>query len=141
VELAPLPSTGWEEIDVQHADLLRRSAELKACVEGRDAQGASAVLDGFVEATLVHFATEEELMSVSQYPDQAAHKGAHDLFVHDLYALASELADSGLSAAVEEWAVVRMPCWLGFHIQTNDAPLVRHLARNKSPRLPRPATS
>ena len=87
MEMVPQPVTGWEEIDSQHADLIGRAAELKARVEARDAAGACAVLEGFLEATLRHFATEEELMERSQYPERTAHKGAHDLFVCDLYAL------------------------------------------------------
>lgn len=141
MEMVPQPVTGWEEIDSQHADLIRRAAELKARVEARDAAGACAVLEGFLEATLRHFATEEELMERSQYPERTAHKGAHDLFVCDLYALASELAESGLGAVVEDWAVVRMPGWLAFHIQTNDQPLVRHLMRSRKAHASRSASS
>ena len=141
VDIAALPSTGWPEIDVQHADLLRRVAELRTCVLARDAAGASAVLEGLLEATVRHCTTEDELMERSQYPERVAHKGAHDFFIQDLCALAGELADTGLNAVVEEWAVVRVPEWLAFHIETNDAPLVRHLLRSRNFPIRRPVTS
>lgn len=95
------------------------------------------MLDEFIEGAVRHCAAEEELTERSQYPDRAAHKNAHKLFVRDRGALARELADSGLSAAVDEWTVIRIPEWLAFHIQTNDAALVRHLLRGSTgPRRP-----
>lgn len=132
---------GWDEIDKQHAALMQRAAELKACVGARDIAGASAVLAEFIEAAVRHCAAEEELMDRCQYPERAAHKNAHDLFVRDLAALSSALADSGLGEAVGEWAGVRIPEWLAFHIQTNDAPLARHLARSRSSKVPRPTST
>jgi hemerythrin len=122
-------SVGWPEIDDQHVDLVRRAAEIQARVKARDAAGAARLLDGFLEATVRHFATEEELMERSQYGERRVHRGAHDLFVQDLHALAAELAAAGLTETVVDWAMVRMPEWLTFHIQTNDAPLGSHLRR------------
>lgn len=141
VDFAPCPSTGWPEIDAQHADLVGRVAELKSCLSARDLAGASAVLTGLIEATVYHCATEDDLMERSLYPERAAHRMAHDFFIQDLYALSGELADCGLSAVVVDWAGVRVPEWLAFHIETNDAPLVRHLLRSGSSRLTRPSSS
>jgi hemerythrin len=129
----PELAVGWEEIDRQHHDLVRQAAALGACVRRRDAAGAAASLDALLEATVRHFLTEEELMERSQYGERSAHRGAHDLFLQDLHALSTELAGRGLTAGVEEWALVRMPEWLTFHIQTNDAPLARHLRRTSPP--------
>jgi hemerythrin len=133
-------SVGWPEIDDQHVDLVRRAAEIQARVKARDAAGAARLLDGFLEATVRHFATEEALMERSQYMDRTAHRGAHELFLQDLHAVTRQLAAAGTSEAVEEWAASRMPGWLTFHIQTNDAPLGRHLRRAlERSGAPRPA--
>jgi hemerythrin len=125
----PELSVGWPEIDDQHVDLVRRAAEIQDLVRARDAPGAAGLLDAFLEATVRHFATEEELMERSQYGERSAHRGAHDLFLQDLHGLAVELSAAGLTETVVDWAIVRMPEWLTFHIQTNDAPLGRHLRR------------
>jgi hemerythrin len=118
---------GWAEIDAQHEDLLRRARSLRAIVQARDEASALEALDAMLEATVLHFAFEEDIMERTQYPERVRHRGAHDLFLQDLHALASEMADAGLTAEVETWATERMPEWLSFHIQTNDAPLARHL--------------
>lgn len=141
MELHHCSPTGWPELDAQHGDLLERVAKLASCVSARDAPGATATLEGLVAATVRHCATEDDLMERSEYPERAAHRVAHDFFIQDLYALATELADSGLTAAVEDWAVVRVPEWLVFHIETNDATLVRHLLRSRSARNLHPSPS
>jgi hemerythrin len=120
-------SVGWAEIDAQHEDLLRRARSLRAIVQARDETSALEALDAMLEATVLHFAYEEDLMERTQYPERVRHRGAHDLFLQDLHALATEMADAGFTAEVETWATERMPEWLSFHIQTNDAPLARHL--------------
>src|SRR5512137_2206565 len=121
---APLP---WAEIEQQHDDLIRRARSLRADVQARDEGAALEALDEMLEATVLHFKFEEDLMERTGYPERVRHRGAHDLFLQDLYALATEMADAGLTAEVETWATERMPEWLSFHIQTNDAPLARHL--------------
>jgi hemerythrin len=125
----PELSVGWPEIDDQHVDLVRRVAEIQERVRTRDEAGAAERLDAFLEAIVRHFATEDGLMERSQYGERAAHRGAHDLFLQDLHALGVELGASGLTETAVDWALVRMPEWLTFHIQTNDAPLGRHLRR------------
>lgn len=133
------PTTGWSDIDEQHADLLARADAVRAQVRGRNVAAALRSLDGLMEATVRHFAHEERLMEETRYPERARHRGAHELFLHDLHALASEMAEAGLTATVESWANERMPEWMAFHIQTNDLPLVRHLQRSRL-RNPTPLT-
>jgi hemerythrin-like metal-binding protein len=139
---APAP---WADIEQQHDDLLRRARSLRAAVEARDEAGALEAHDGLLEATILHFKFEEDLMERTGYPERVRHRGAHDLFLQDLHALGSELADAGLTAEVETWATERMPEWLSFHIQTNDAPLARHLQQARwrgqpdRPRTERPS--
>jgi hemerythrin len=121
------PSAPWAEIEQQHDDLLRRARALSGHVRERDEAAALEALDAMLEATILHFKFEEDLMERTGYPERTRHRGAHDLFLQDLHALATELSDAGLTAEVETWATDRMPEWLSFHIQTNDAPLARHL--------------
>jgi hemerythrin len=121
------PPNPWAEIEQQHDDLLRRARALSDHVKARDEGAALEGLDAMLEATILHFKFEEDLMERTGYPERVRHRGAHDLFLQDLHALATEMTDAGLTADVETWATERMPEWLSFHIQTNDAPLSRHL--------------
>jgi hypothetical protein len=41
------------------------------------------------------------------------------------------LGREGVTPAVAEWASLRAPEWLRFHIRTNDAPFAMHLARRR----------
>ena len=129
---------GWDEIDAQHKEILVRLADLHDRVEHGDEFGARAALDTLADTMVLHFATEQDLMDRSSYPDRAAHKGAHDLFLQDLHALSTELSEVGLTELVHDWVRGRMTEWLTFHIRTNDLPLGRHLAslRHRSGAVP-----
>lgn len=122
-------AVGWDEIDAQHREILVRVSDLHLLVERGDDFGAQAALDTLADIVVLHFATEQDLMDRSGYPDRVAHKGAHDLFLQDLHALSKEIDEVGLTEQVHEWIQNRMTEWLTFHIRTNDLPLGRHLAR------------
>ncbi len=129
VDWGPQLSVGWEEIDAQHREILVRVSDLHARAEEGDEFGAQAALDALVDTVVLHFATEQDLMDRSGYPDRAAHRRAHDAFLQDLHGLAAALEEVGLTEDVLDWARSRMTEWLTFHIQTNDVPLGLHLAR------------
>lgn len=120
---------GWDEIDAQHREILVRVGDLHDRVEQGDEFGAQAALEALRDTVVLHFATEQDLMERSSYPERTAHKGAHDLFLQDMHALCTELEEVGLTELVRSWARGRMTEWLVFHIETNDRPLGRHLAR------------
>ena len=120
---------GWGEIDAQHEEIMVRVADLHDRVEQGDEFGAQAALSALSDTVVLHFATEQDLMERSSYPERSAHKGAHDLFLQDLQALSAELDEVGLTEEVKDWVRTRMTEWITFHIRTNDLPLGRHLAR------------
>ncbi len=129
VEWGPDLSVGWEEIDAQHREILVRVSDLHARVDEGDEFGAQAALDALADTVVLHFATEQDLMDRSSYPERAAHRRAHDLFLQNLHELAAVLDEVGLTEDVLDWARSRMTEWLTFHIQTNDLPLGLHLRR------------
>ena len=129
VTWGPELSVGWEEIDAQHREILVRVGDLHDRVEQGDEFAAQAALDALTDTVVLHFATEQDLMDRSRYPDEAAHRRAHELFLQDLRGLSGELDELGLSQRVVDWVRARMTEWITFHIQTNDLPLGRHLAR------------
>lgn len=120
---------GWDEMDAQHKEIIVRVADLHDRVEEGDEFGAQAALAALSDTMVLHFATEQDLMERSSYPDRSAHKGAHDLFLQDLQALTAEMDEVGLTEQVGDWVRTRMTEWITFHIRTNDLPLGRHLAR------------
>jgi hemerythrin len=128
MEWSPELSVGFEELNVQHKELLRLLAEVDARFAAVDARGAAIALGALVGAAIRHFAAEEALMERWQYPDRAAHKRAHELFLEDVRALEREEAEDGLTQDVVDWAQGRLPEWISFHMLTNDAPLGRFLA-------------
>jgi hemerythrin len=132
-------SVGSEQLDQHHQEIIRHVVEVQERVEAADDAGAARALSSLAESVVRHFAAEEELMDRWLYPERAAHKGAHLLFVQDLLALVQEQAEAGLTEDVVEWARGRMPEWITFHIQINDAPLGRYLAGRQARPGPRPS--
>jgi hemerythrin len=123
------PVLGFPEFDTPHADLLLRADDLAAAARSRQAQKATRLLDGLIEATALHFAYEDEWMDRTAYPDRVAHRTSHDLFLQDLAVAAQEIRASGVTPRILDWACGRLPHWLRFHMEKNDRPLARHLER------------
>lgn len=119
-------------LDVQHGAIDDSLRELDARAAAGDAAGAGRVLERLWDEVVSHFATEEQLMELHAYPERNAHRSAHQLFLEDLRQLAAELAARGCVEEVVSWARQRLPQWVTFHVETNDHPLVRFLARKAS---------
>ena len=71
--------TGVGSVDAQHQTLFAAAEELYVAMS--TGQGKAAVgrtLDRLVQYTATHFAHEERLMRLNDYPDLAAHKVQHD---------------------------------------------------------------
>jgi hemerythrin-like metal-binding protein len=128
---------GHELMDAEHRAIVRWVAEVRDRVDAGDVAGTAAALAGLWDATVGHFASEEAIMEEFAYPERRAHAGAHQLFLGDLKELISELAERGLAEDVAAWAKARVPEWMTFHIETNDAPLARFVQRRTAERLAR----
>jgi hemerythrin len=133
MRLPPDLQVDFDMIDSQHRDILDRlDAAAKAAAAG-DLAGTRAALSALGDAVVAHFQAEEGLMAEALYPDRSRHKAAHDLFLQDFAQLGREL-ERGLSELVVQWIATRVPEWVKFHIQVNDAPLARFLAaRSRTP--------
>ncbi len=130
-----LLSVGHAEIDAQHQGLLLLVADVRRAVEARDLDAARSAVEALWNASVSHFATEDALMEEYAYPERNPHRTAHHLFLEDLKALVRALADDGLTDEVAGWAVQRVPDWMIFHVETNDVPLGRYLARKAAARV------
>jgi hemerythrin len=75
-------SIGIEEMDIQHARWIHLIEEFRRVASGHlfDSTGfhaAGKALDQLVEYTKTHFASEEQLLALHNYPELAAHKKEH----------------------------------------------------------------
>jgi hemerythrin-like metal-binding protein len=123
---------GHDEMDAQHRGLVRCLAELERAASAEDAPAFGAALGKLWDETVGHFATEDGLMETYGYPERAPHRSAHNLFLEDLRALVRETEGHGMSEDAVSWGLQRVPAWLTFHIETNDAPLARFIARKEA---------
>ncbi len=126
---------GQSVLDAHHDVMLARISELARCVEESDAAGVASVLALFWDETVSHFATEDAMMEEHDYPERIAHRRAHHLFLEDLKALVREADEHGISPEVAAWALERLPDWVKFHIQANDAPLAQFVVRRTAARI------
>ncbi len=79
IEWSDALSVGVQEIDDQHKGLAAMVNEMSEGIKGGWGKEArDEVLTRLVEYTKVHFATEESLMSISNYPGISTHKKQHD---------------------------------------------------------------
>lgn len=122
-------------LDAQHDRMLARIAELGRCVEAEDAAACASSLAALWDETVAHFAGEDAMMEEHAYPERTAHRSAHHLFLEDLKALLREVNEQGITPDVASWALHRMPEWVKFHIQANDAPLAQFVARRTAARI------
>ena len=123
------------ELDAQHDAMLQALAALHRAVGAGDLEGTKARLASFWETTVAHFAHEEALMEENAYPERNPHRTAHHLFLEDLRELLRAAEAEGLTEKVATWALHRVPEWVAFHLETNDEPLARYLARKTAARI------
>lgn len=94
-------STGIEEIDNQHRELIAKFDEFVAAVENNEGRGKLASLVLFlVLFTKSHFATEENYHRLYGYPGADSHREAHGTIRENLLKLKAELEEEGASDAL-----------------------------------------
>ena len=112
-------ATGIGSVDAQHQSLFAIGRELfMAMSEGQGRAVLGRILDRLVHYTTVHFAHEERLMKLHQYPDFAAHKAQHDALVKQVLTLQSEFRAGRVTMAVQVLQFLKD--WLDKHIRQSD---------------------
>jgi hemerythrin len=124
---------GMEEIDNQHHELVVIYNELCDAIESRaGAEQTMRILRHLGHYTSVHFATEEALMRMLEYPEYEPHKRAHDALIEELRKLTHMAAD--LPQGVNFQLMHMIKQWLSQHILETDVKLVPHfVARGIAP--------
>jgi hemerythrin len=129
-------SIGWSEalalnhpvIDGQHREIFRRYEALARAAESGDHREEGRLFEFLGGYVVEHFAAEEQLMAQAGYPERAAHRAAHDQFVHDFLDYGQALAWREPTRPSRERIVTWMAEWLTGHIAGTDRRLASYLA-------------
>ncbi|MDJ0806841.1 MAG: bacteriohemerythrin [Gammaproteobacteria bacterium] len=112
-------SVGIQEIDEQHKVLVALLNDLHNAVlsrHGREAVGP--ILGRLAEYTRIHFAVEESLMRILDYPRYEEHKEEHVSLIKEVNELHRKFNDEGLNISMNLLHFLKD--WLGEHIIHSD---------------------
>ncbi|MDR0529514.1 MAG: bacteriohemerythrin [Zoogloeaceae bacterium] len=112
-------SVGIDEIDEQHKTLFKLVNRLhKAITDKEGSSVCGSILDELVDYTRVHFALEQTLMRIGNYPDYEAHCVLHKNLVSEVEALQQKIASGRAAISFELLQFLRN--WLTKHILSED---------------------
>jgi hemerythrin len=118
-EWTPDFAIGMPYIDEQHQALFRHAEELYAAMAaGQGKAVVSKTLTRLIEYTEEHFAAEERLMGMHNYPGVAVQKREHQALAQKVKAFAAEYA--GGQAVVTVQLLQFLRDWLNLHIKQLD---------------------
>ncbi len=122
-------STGIHEIDQQHRMLVDILNEFHDAIQHRKGtDAAAAILERLADYTRIHFAVEESMMRLLDYPDYHSHKALHDALIEQLTDLALKFAAGKKSVSFELMHFLRQ--WLTRHIKEDDMSYTAHFIRH-----------
>lgn len=117
---------GFDSMDREHHHQVRALAELERAVQrGGEPRVIEGFLLGLIECTHAHFASEQELMRRSGYPQGPAHEHAHARLLEELNAIRERHANGILLVDAE--AIASLKGWLMDHIRAMDHALAHYL--------------
>ncbi|HSB33212.1 MAG TPA: bacteriohemerythrin [Nitrospirota bacterium] len=117
-------ATDVPEIDAQHKELFSRiNRLLEACNQGKGRSEVGKTLAFLEEYVLIHFATEEKIMTGRLYPEYAGHKAQHVQFMSNLDALKQQFEKEGPTVHLILLTNHTVVDWLRRHIRKLDRDL------------------
>lgn len=121
-------SVGIEEIDEQHKVLVALLNEMNAATQERLGQDKAAeVLSKLIEYARIHFAVEESLMRILNYPAYEDHKMRHQNLMRNALDLIQKAENGKLSVGIELQFFLKN--WLTKHIQESDKRYTEHFLK------------
>jgi hemerythrin len=112
-------SVGIEEIDEQHKVLVDMVNKMHEAIHQRHGSDAVIViLNDLAEYTRIHFAVEESLMRILNYPDYDDHKKIHEELLHTVQDLQEKVSSGKKSIGFELMHFLKT--WLVKHIMEED---------------------
>ena len=117
-------------IDAQHRNLFAIAHELaEAMTAGQGKSALAKILDRLVQYTAVHFAHEERLMRLSDYPDLAAHKAEHEALTKQVLQFQADFVGGKVTLTVQLLHFLKD--WLQKHIKGTDTRYVPYLQKSE----------
>lgn len=118
-------SVGIEEIDEQHKVLVGLLNDLNRAIrEHHGNEACIEILDRLVDYTRIHFAVEESLMRIFEYPDYENHKAEHEELVDEVMSMRREVVEEGHKISFKLLHFLKM--WLTQHIMDSDKEYSEH---------------
>lgn len=112
-------SVGLQEIDEQHKVLLDLVNRLyKSIIRQTDSTVVDEVLVELIQYTRIHFAVEESLMRIFDYPLYEEHKQIHAELTKQVVDLHSKFSKGEVAIGMELLSFLRR--WLTGHIMVED---------------------
>jgi hemerythrin-like metal-binding protein len=111
--------TGVGSIDAQHQILFQTATRLHdAMLAGNGKATVGPILDRLMKYTESHFAHEERLMQLYQYPHLAAHKVQHEALARQVRDFQAKFQSGQATITVQLLQFLKG--WLVGHIQESD---------------------
>jgi len=126
IEWSDQLSVGIQEIDEQHKVLVELLNQLHdAILHHHGAEATGLILDRLCEYTKIHFAVEESLLRILNYPDYEEHKEHHEQLLAQVMELRSKMESGDHSISFELLHFLKK--WLTIHILEEDSAYTEHL--------------
>lgn len=117
-------------IDAQHRNLFAIAHELyEAMTAGQGKSALAKILDRLVQYTAVHFAHEERLMRLNDYPERATHKVEHDALTKQVLQFQTDFKSGRVTITVQLLQFIKE--WLEKHIKGSDMRYVPCLSKSE----------
>lgn len=114
-------STGIDDIDIQHKELISQvNTLLAACNDRKGKEEIGKFLAYLGEYVAFHFAAEEREMTGSRYPGLAQHEQEHEAFKKRIAELNRSFLEQGANIPVVLMTVRSAGEWLVGHIMKAD---------------------
>jgi len=118
-------SVGIREIDEQHKTLIECISSIEQAVAQYDRQSADAALVRLADLAQAHFALEESLMRILDYPRLEEHADDHKQFSVHL----KTLQEPFLTTDVFRERVESLDAWWDRHVQKHDKSYALHFLK------------
>jgi hemerythrin len=121
-------STGVEDIDAQHRELIRHlNTLIDACSTQNGRDDIGRFLGYLGEYVAFHFAAEEREMTCYHYADLTAHEQEHEHFKKVVADLKRDFAEHGAGVNVVVMTIHSSCDWLVNHIKKTDKAMAAYL--------------
>lgn len=119
---------GIQEIDTQHESLIEFITEFEKAVEGRAHwNSVQPLIARARESVKFHFAVEESLMQMVDYPEFAAHRAEHRHIVEQFAVLEQRVLRQEMNGEL----LPSVHAWLFRHTIDSDQPFARYAIGNR----------